>query len=173
MDRKSAPNPSFRGEEFRKYLLSKQKGNGPLFSFLFFCALVSLVFLITVLKPHRLYKRLIVKIFSIKIQISGQYWKLHHFLYLVIGFFSTIFFFLLMQNKQYLPNRLDDYNTKLEKLSNKWTNESQSWLAFLIIICFAAICRNSSLFQSEAECEKEMEQTSKELDDFKFKKKTE
>ena len=45
-------------EELKKYLLQKQ-GKGPLYAFLLTSSLVFLIFLVSVLKPHRLYKQFI------------------------------------------------------------------------------------------------------------------
>ena len=52
------PGPNhFQNDELKQYLLTKQ-GKGPLYAFLFSSAIFFLIFLFTVLKPHRLYKRL-------------------------------------------------------------------------------------------------------------------
>ncbi len=150
-------------DEFAKYLLTARKGNGPMYSFLLFSALVSLVFLITVLKPHRLYKRFIAFLFGIQIKVGTNQFKLHHFLYVFALFFGTVYIFTKLQQKQFLPNRLDDYHTKMNKLNNKWINESCSWLSFLTFICILAICRNSRLFSKETELEKKKNEVDKEL----------
>ena len=146
------PNYAMQNEklsqELKKYLLKKQ-GKGPLFVFLLFSAIVALVFLVTTLKPHRLYKKLLAFIFGLSITINGTKYKLQHFLLLLAGFFATIFFFLLMQLKQYYPSNLDPYEVKMQKLDKKWVQESQSWLAFLCVICLISIYNNSKLFSHE------------------------
>ena len=58
----------YQSEELKKYLLVKQ-GKGPLFIFLYYSAIVFLVMLITVLKPHRLYKKFLVYVMELKVAI--------------------------------------------------------------------------------------------------------
>ena len=134
--------------EFKKYLLNKQ-GKGPLFAFLFASAMTLIVFLVTVLKPHRLYKNLLSFLFGIKITINGSQYKLNHLLLLLTGFYGSLYFFLLMQGRQSYPTPMDSYGVKMAKLDKKWVVESQSWLAFLAIICLLSIYRNSKLFSTE------------------------
>jgi hypothetical protein len=152
-------------EEFRKYLLNKQ-GKGPLFSFLLTSAIVFLVFLVSVLKPHRLYKKFISFLFGVSITINNSKYKLKHLLLLITGFYGTLYFFLLMQGRQFYPSPNDKYGQKMAKLDRKWVLESQSWLAFLIIICLLSIYRNSQLFSQE----KKLDETNNELDKNKTKK---
>ena len=159
------PNPQFQTEEFKQYLLNKQ-GKGPLFAFLLTSSFVFLAFLISVLKPHRLYKNLIGYLFSISITINNNKWKLKHLLILICGFYATLYFFLLMQGRQYYPIPNEPYKVKMAKLDRKWVVESQSWLAFLIIVCILSIYKNSELFSLE----KKLIETTKELDKNKTKK---
>ena len=70
-------NPQFQSQELKKYLLEKQ-GKGPLFAFLLTSAIVFLALLVSVLKPHRLYKALLGKIYNITITIGNFPYKLHH-----------------------------------------------------------------------------------------------
>ena len=156
------PHQHFNSEEFKQYLLSKQ-GKGPLYAFLLSSATIFLIFLITVLKPHRLYKKLIGFLFGITITIKGFQYKLHHFLLLITLFYGSLFFFLLMQSSQNKPTSLDPYRIKMQKLDKKWVLESQSWLAFLICICLLSIYRNSKLFNSEETLKKQIEEYDKEL----------
>jgi hypothetical protein len=158
-------DPRFQTEEFRKYLLNKQ-GKGPLFSFLLTSAIVFLVFLVSVLKPHRLYKKFISFLFGVSITINNSKYKLKHLLLLITGFYGTLYFFLLMQGRQFYPSPNDKYGQKMAKLDRKWVLESQSWLAFLIIICLLSIYRNSQLFSQE----KKLDETNNELDKNKTKK---
>ena len=148
--------------EFRKYLLNKQ-GKGPLFAFLFVSAIVFLVLLVTILKPHRLYKRFIAFLFGIKITIGGNPYKLHHFLLLLAGFYGSLYFFLLMQGRQNYPSPMDPYGIKMAKLDKKWILESQSWLAFLTIICLLSIYRNSKLFNTETYLSEKIVEYQKQL----------
>ena len=71
-----------------------------------------------------------------------------------------------MQGRQFYPSPNDKYGQKMAKLDRKWVLESQSWLAFLIIICLLSIYRNSQLFSQE----KKLDETNNELDKNKTKK---
>ena len=155
--------------ELKKYLLQKQ-GKGPLYAFLLTSSLVFLVFLVSVLKPHRLYKQFIGFLFGISITISGSKYKLHHLLLLLAGFYGTLYFFLLMQGRQSYPSPMDPYRVKMMKLDRKWVNESQSWLAFLCVVCLLSIYRNSSLFNTENYLIKKIDEYEKEADKNKTKK---
>ena len=148
--------------EFRRYLLNKQ-GKGPIFAFLFVSAMTFLVFLVTVLKPHRLYKNLISFLFGIKVTINGSQYKLHHLLLLLTGFYGSLYFFLLMQGRQSYPTPMDPYGIKMAKLDKKWVLESQSWLAFLTIICLLSIYRNSKLFSTEKYLSDKIDEYKKQL----------
>ena len=147
--------PNLETEEFKKYLLTKQ-GKGPLFAFLLSSALVFLVLLVTVLKPNRFYKKFIYFIFGIRIKIGEYKYRLHHLLLLLAGFYGALFFFLKMQNRQNYPSPLDPYRVKMQKLDKKWVLESQSWLAFLIIVCLLSIYKNTKLFSAEAYLQKKI-----------------
>ena len=162
-------HPKFQSEELKKYLLNKQ-GKGPLFAFLFSSAIVFLIFLVTVLKPNRFYKKFLDFLFGIQITISGYKYKLHHLLLLIAGFYGTLYFFLLMQGRQNYPTSLDSYSLRMQKLDKKWVLESQSWLAFLVVICLLSIYKNTKLFNTEAYLIKKIDEYNKELDQNKNKK---
>ncbi len=148
------PPPGFppinqaQSQELKQYLLNRQ-GQGPLFSFLFYSAIVLLIMLVSVLKPHNLYKKLLIFIMEIRIKIGAYRYKIHHFLLLFAAFYATLYFFIQMQGKQAYPNKLDPYKIKMEKLDKKWILDSQSWLSFLCIVCLLCIYKNSKLFSSE------------------------
>ena len=147
--------PKALSDELKKYLLRKQ-GKGPLFAFLLSSSTVFLVFLISVLKPNRFYKKFLDFIFGINITIKGYKYSLHHLLLLVAGFYGSLYFFLLMQGRQNFPSKMDTYTMKMEKLDRKWVNESQCWLAFLIVICLLSIYKNTKLFNKEAILDKKL-----------------
>ena len=157
------PNPST--EEIKKYLLEKQ-GKGPLFAFLLVSAIIFLVFLVSVLKPHKLYKKFIGYLFGASITINKSKYKFKHLLLILTGFYATLYFFLLMLGNQNVSMPNERYAQKMANLDKKWRNESQSWLAFLIVICLLSIYRHSQLFSSE----KKLEETKKEYDENKTKK---
>ena len=161
--------PQFQSEELKKYLLIKQ-GKGPLFAFLLTSSLVFLVFLVTVLKPHRYYKKFIAFLFDIKITINNFQYKLNHLFLLLTGFYGSLYFFLLMQGRQSYPTPMDPYRVKMEKLDKKWVIEAQSWLAFLNVICLISIYRNSKLFNIENALEKQIKELKGESDQNSKKK---
>ena len=140
-----------------------EMNNGLLFNFIRVCAILSGICLITVLKPHRLYKNLISFLFGIKVTINGSQYKLHHLLLLLTGFYGSLYFFLLMQGRQSYPTPMDPYGIKMAKLDKKWVLESQSWLAFLTIICLLSIYRNSKLFSTEKYLSDKIEEYKKQL----------
>ena len=151
-----------QSEELKRYLLVKQ-GKGPLFIFLYYSAIVFLILLISVLKPHRLYKKLLVFIMEIKVTIGGYKYKLHNLLLFVVAFYGTLYFFMQMQGRQAYPNQLDTYRVKMEKLDRKWIIDSQSWLSFLCIICLLGIYKNAKLFNSEGYLQRKIDEYNKEL----------
>ena len=141
--------PNVLSDELKKYLLRKQ-GKGSLFAFLLSSSTVFLLLLISVLKPNRFYKKFLDFIFGIHVTIKGFKYSLHHLLLLLSGFYGTLYFFLLTQGRQNYPSKMDTYTMKMEKLDRKWVNESQCWLAFLIVICLLSIYKNTKLFNKEA-----------------------
>ena len=148
-------SPKVLSDELKKYLLRKQ-GKGPLFAFLLSSSTIFLIFLISVLKPNRFYKKFIDYLFSINVTIKGYKYSLHHFLLLIAGFYGSLYFFLLMQGRQNYPSKMDTYTMKMEKLDRKWVNESQCWLAFLIVVCLLSIYKNTKLFNVEANLDKQL-----------------
>ena len=158
-----------QSKELKEYLLQKQ-GKGPLFAFLLTSSFVFLALLISVLKPHKLYKKYLGKIYSISITISNFPYKLHHFLLLVAGFYGSLYFFFLMQGGQFRPNKLDSYRIKMEKLDKKWVIESQLWLAFLNLVCILSVYKNIKLFNDETSLFEKIDEYDKELVKTKQKK---
>ena len=157
------PNNNLKlSEELKNYLLVKQD-KGPLYSFLFTSTITLLVLLVSVLKPHRLYKKFIVLISGIDVKIGNYKYKLHHFLILILGFYGTIFFFIQMQRREVYPNNLDPYKIKMAKLDKKWIIDAQSWLAFLCIICILCLYKNAKLFNSEECLNKKLKEYDEEL----------
>ena len=156
------PTNQFQSEELKQYLLVKQ-GKGHLFSFLYYSALIFLIMLISVLKPHRLYKKLLVYILELRVKIGSYKYKLHHLLLFVTAFYATLYFFIQMQGRQAYPNKLDPYRVKMEKLDKKWIIDSQSWLAFLCIVCILGIYKNAKLFNSEGYLQRKIDEYNKEL----------
>ena len=159
------PPPGFnrlQSDELKEYLLNKQ-GKGPLFTFLYYSAVIFLIQLISILKPHRFYKKILVFILALKIKIGNYKYKLIHCLFFVIAFYTSLYFFLQMQGRQAYPNKMDPYRVKMEKLDKKWVIDAQSWLAFLCIACLLGIYKNAKLFNSEGYLQRKIDEYDKEL----------
>ena len=109
-------------------------------------------------------------LFGINITISGYKYKLHHLLLLIAGFYGSLYFFILTQGRQNYPLPMDPYRIKMEKLDKKWVLESQSWLAFLSVVCLLSIYKNTKLFNTEAYLLKKVDEYNKDLDKNKSKK---
>ena len=162
------PQPGFppinraQSEELKQYLLNKQ-GEGPLLTFLYYSASILLILLVSVLKPHSLYKKFLIFIMEIRVTIGGYKYKIHHFLLLFAAFYGTLYFFIQMQGSQTYPSKLDPYKVRMAKLDKKWVLDSQSWLSFLCIICLLSIYKNSKLFSSENYFKRKIKELDEEL----------
>ena len=141
--------------------------NGILFKFIRLCAIISGIFLITVLKPHRLYKRLLTSFLNYSFKYRGADWQIYHILIVIIFFFTVLFSFLKMQSSQYKPDPTDTFESKLSKLDKKWLNEMESWLTFFIIICLISVYRCSMIFSYENKITKEVEDVKKQIEEAK------
>ena len=139
--------------------------NGILFSFIRICAIISGIFLITVLKPHRLYKRLLTSFLNYSFKFRGADWQIYHILIVIIFFFLVLFSFLQMQNTQYKPDATDTFQSKLSKLDKKWLNEMEEWLTFFIIICLISVYRCSMIFSYENKIKNEIEDIKKQIEE--------
>ena len=64
--------------------------HGIIFKALIYIAIFTTVFLVTFLKPHRLYKNLISWIFNLNFKLKGADWKVYNILVLGIGFMSLV-----------------------------------------------------------------------------------
>ena len=141
--------------------------NGILFKFIRLCAIISGILLITVLKPHRLYKKFLISFLTYSFKYRGADWQIYHILIVIIFFFTVLFSFLKMQSSQYKPDPTDTFESKLSKLDKKWLNEMESWLTFFIIICLISVYRCSMIFSYENKITKEVEDVKKQIEEAK------
>ena len=141
--------------------------NGILFKFIRLCAIISGILLITVLKPHRLYKKFLTSLLNHSFKYRGADWQIYHILIVIIFFFTVLFSFLKMQSSQYKPDPTDTFESKLSKLDKKWLNEMESWLTFFIIICLISVYRCSMIFSYENKITKEVEDIKKQIEEAK------
>jgi len=144
--------------------------NGLLYKLILFNAIFSCILLITVLKPHRLYKKLLGKILKIEFPFHGANWQIYHLLFLVIIFWTILYIFLKLQASAYVPDKYDSYIIKMGKLDKKWLIEMEIWLTFLIITCYISLYVNSIIFTKENDLKKKIEETEKLIEEAKKEK---
>ena len=121
---------------------------GILYYFLFNSAIVSIVFLLSVLKPHRLYKVILSKFFNMTFKYNNADWKVYNVLLVIIGFYGLLFLFLQLQIERKIESDLPP-EIRMERLGRKWQIETNIWLATLVIICLVSVYRNAMLFTEE------------------------
>ena len=144
-----------------------EMNNGLLFNFIRVCAILSGICLITVLKPHRLYKKLLTSFLDYSFKFHGGDWKIYNVLILIISFFVILYCFLQMQISQYIPDATDTYQSKLAKLDKKWLTEMEAWLTFFIIVCYISVYRSAMIFSYESKLEKEKKDIQKQIEEAK------
>ena len=126
--------------------------NGLLYKFILFNAILSCILLITILKPHRLYKTLSSSnefLIFLNFSNSNSFYIFYHVLFLVIAFWIILYIFLKLQASAYKPDKFDSYIIKMGKLDKKWLIEMEIWLTFLIITCYISLYVNSIIFTKE------------------------
>ena len=64
--------------------------HGLIFNALIYAAVFWTVFLVTFMKPHRLYKNLISFLLNMKFKWRGSNWKIYHVLIFIILFFGLL-----------------------------------------------------------------------------------
>ena len=143
---------------------------GILYYFLFNSAIVSIVFLLSVLKPHRLYKVILSKFFNMTFKYNNADWKVYNVLLVIIGFYGLLFLFLQLQIERKIESDLPP-EIRMERLGRKWQIETNIWLATLVIICLVSVYRNAMLFTEEQTLRKKIEETDKEITEIEKLKK--
>lgn len=143
---------------------------GILYYFLFNSAIVSIVFLLSVLKPHRLYKVILSKFFNMTFKYNNADWKIYNVLLVIIGFYGLLFLFLQLQIERKIESDLPP-EIRMERLGRKWQIETNIWLATLVIICLVSVYRNAMLFTEEQTLRKKIEETDKEITEIEKLKK--
>ena len=149
---------------------NQELDNGLLYKLILFNAILSCILLITILKPHRLYKTLLSKILKIEFTFHGANWQIYHVLFLVIAFWIVLYIFLKLQASAYQPDKFDSYIIKMGKLDKKWLIEMEIWLTFLIITCYISLYVNSIIFTKENELKKKIEEKEKQIAEAKNQK---
>lgn len=143
---------------------------GILYYFLFNSAIVSIVFLLSVLKPHRLYKVILSKFFNMTFKYNNADWKVYNVLLVIIGFYGLLFLFLQLQIERKIESDLPP-EIRMERLGRKWQIETNIWLATLVIISLVSVYRNAMLFTEEQTLRKKIEETDKEITEIEKLKK--
>lgn len=143
---------------------------GIFYYFLFNSAIVSILFLLSVLKPHRLYKVVLSKFFNMTFKSNGAEWKVYNILLFIIGFYGLLFVFLQLQTEKKIEMELPP-EIRMERLGRKWENETNLWLVTLTIICLVSVYRNAMLFTEEESLKKKIAETDKEITEIEKIKK--
>ena len=143
---------------------------GILYYFLFNSAIVSIVFLLSVLKPHRLYKVILSKFFNMTFKYNNADWKVYNVLLVIIGFYGLLFLFLQLQIERKIESDLPP-EIRMERLGRKWQIETNIWLATLVIRSLVSVYRNAMLFTEEQTLRKKIEETDKEITEIEKLKK--
>jgi hypothetical protein len=74
------------------YRMNKhQDHHGTIHNLLSVITIITTIFFITFLKPHRLYKRLMSWFFNFSFKWKGAQWKIYHVLSFVIFIFTMLF----------------------------------------------------------------------------------
>lgn len=160
--------PSLTQDDINLIASQRASGHGMLFKFIFANALISVVFLISVLKPHRIYKEYLGKFFNIEFTYNKAKWKIYNLLFLVIVFYLILFMFIKLQISQYKVHKMDNHATKMSKLDKKWLLESELWLTFLILCCLITIYRCAQLFTEESKLKDEIESINADINRIKL-----
>lgn len=147
--------------------MAEELNKGILYSFLSFSAFISVILLISVLKPHRLYKKILSKVLNKTFKYNGSDWKIYHLLFIVIGLYGLIFVFLQMEKGNSKPEENDSVDVRMVKLGQKWRTEMNLWLSTLILVCLISVYKNAGLFTKEEELKKEIEEINKQLNEIK------
>lgn len=147
------------------------KSKGFLFYFIKYSAFFYMILCVTVLKPHRLYKKFLIKFLSLTFKFHDTLWEVYHLLILGVIFYGALFSFLAFDLSTIHPKRAKTMEEKLLLLDKKWIKETMIWLVFIILVCILTIYRNALLFTKEAKLNEELEQTKKQVDEAKKEKK--
>jgi membrane protease YdiL (CAAX protease family) len=149
--------------------MSGDFNKGILHSFLFYSGIISVIIFISVLKPHRIYKKVLSIFFNKTFKFNNADWKIYHLLIIVIIFYGLIFAFLRMELGNYHLDENDSMDVRMTKLGQKWKTETNLWLITLILVCLLSLYKNASLFTKEAQIQKELDDITKQLEESKKK----
>ena len=166
-------NDDFSAISLNKFQSNDLKKTNLLFRFLVFNTFVALLLLITILYPFKKYKELLVKFFSIQLSINNMKLKIYHILLIIIGLYITLYYYLKVIARTFIPNKNETYIQRMIRLDQKWVVESEIWMTFLIIISLISIYRNAHLFNRELQNEeriKKIDEKIKEMDKDKDKR---
>ncbi len=142
---------------------SKEKSQNVFFKYLVLNTFVVLVLLITILYPPKLYKKFVVKFFSIQLSLKNIKIKIYHILLIIISIYVTLYFYLKMQHINFVIESHATYAEKVLQLREKRVVESEIWMIFLIIISLVSIYRNAHLFNREIQNEEKIIKINEEI----------
>ena len=140
-------------KDFKSNNLEKQN---LFFRFLVINTFLAFFLLYSILYPTNLYKKVVVKFFSYQLSINKIQIKIYHILFLIIGFYISLYIILKLSVQRFIVNKIETYKQRMIRLNEKWVIECEIWLIFLIIICLISIYRNAQLFNKEIKLEKKI-----------------
>lgn len=129
-----------------------------------------IILLVSVLKPHRVYKKILSRVLSLTFKFQGALWEVYHLLLVGIIFYGTIFTFLLFELSSIQPHHIKARREKLQALDRKWVKETMLWMTFIVIVCIATIYRNAALFTKEEKINNTLKELQKEMEEVKKEK---
>ena len=147
-------------KDFKSNNLEKQN---LFFRFLVINTFLAFFLLYSILYQTNLYKKVVVKFFSYQLSINKIQIKIYHILFLIIGFYISLYIILKLSVQRFIVNKIETYKQRMIRLNEKWVIECEIWLIFLIIICLISIYRNAQLFNKEIKLEKKIIEIDEEI----------
>ena len=142
-------NNDFSTVTIKHFQSSSAQERNPIYIFLFCNMILTLLLLISMLKPPHKYKTLVSKISQFKFSCCNFKFKINHFILLIIGFYITLYVLLKLKVEELMPDMDLSYAERVIMADKRWVIESEIWMTFLIIVSYLSIYRNIILFHKE------------------------
>lgn len=105
------------------------------YRFLYYFIIFSTVKLLLLFKSPKFYKRILDKVFKLKVSLFKQEFTIYFAMLIWIMFLITIFSIIKMQVNLYSkPSSSESLVLRQERLKNKWIIESELWMLTILII---------------------------------------
>ena len=156
-------NNDFTAVSLKDFKSNNLGNRNKFFKFLVINTFIALFLLYSTLYPINLYKKAVVKFFSCEIFIKKIPINIYNILFLIIGFYISLYIVLKISVQQFIVNKNETYRQRMIRLNDKWVVECEIWLVFLIIICLISIYRNAQLFNKELELKEKIKKIDEEI----------